>query len=52
MRAHKSMMNVLIGIVLIVVGLYLSIELILEFATAVLGLILIIVGMSFLTKRW
>lgn len=52
MKMHKNIFNVLIGIVLIVVGLYLSVDFILKFAAAAVGLILIIVGMSFLTRRW
>lgn len=51
MAFHKKMINVLIGIVLIIVGLWLSLDFILKFAAAAIGLILIIVGMSFLMRR-
>lgn len=51
MAFHKKMANALIGIVLIIVGLWLSLDFILKFAAAAIGLILIIVGMSFLMRR-
>lgn len=48
----KGMINVLIGVALIVIGIWISIDFILKFAKAAIGLILIIVGMSFLMRRW
>lgn len=51
MKFHKFFFNVLIGIVLIVVGVWLSIDFILKFAAAAIGLILIMIGLSFLMRR-
>lgn len=52
MKLHKNLLNIIIGIACIVVGVVLSIDFILQFALAAIGIMLIIVGMSFLTKRF
>lgn len=49
---RKNLLNTLIGIVLIVVGVVLSIDFILSFAKAAIGILLLIIGMSFLTRRF
>ncbi|MFO8016876.1 MAG: hypothetical protein R6U32_07290 [Candidatus Woesearchaeota archaeon] len=51
MKLHKKMLNIIIGLVLIVAGLALSIDFIVKFATAAIGLILLIVGISLLTRK-
>jgi len=52
MKFHKFLFNVAIGIVLIVLGLWLSIDIVLKFAKAALGLLLVMIGISFLMRRW
>ncbi|MBD3313613.1 hypothetical protein GF345_04180 [Candidatus Woesearchaeota archaeon] len=51
MRMHKNLFNVVAGLACVVVGVFLSIDFILQFALAALGILLIIIGMSLLTKR-
>ncbi len=52
MRTRKKLLNPLLGIALIIVGVLLSMDFILRFAVAALGIFLIIIGMSLLTRKW
>ena len=51
MKLHKSLFNIVIGLACIVVGIILSIDFIVKFALAALGIFLIMLGMSFLMRR-
>ncbi|MCX6707186.1 MAG: hypothetical protein NT001_03535 [Candidatus Woesearchaeota archaeon] len=51
MKLHKSLFNIVIGILLIVLGIIISIDFILKFALAAIGIFLIMLGMSFLMRR-
>ncbi|HLC98648.1 MAG TPA: hypothetical protein VJC00_01445 [Candidatus Nanoarchaeia archaeon] len=52
MKLHRNLLNLIIGIVCIVVGVIISLDFIIKFALAALGILLIIIGMSFLTRKW
>lgn len=51
MKMRKKLINIVAGIVLIVVGVILSLDIILKFAIAALGIFLIMIGMSLLARR-
>lgn len=51
MKFHKLLFNVVIGIALIVLGVWLSIDLILKFAKAAVGVVLVMIGIAFLMRR-